>query len=303
MLSSFATPTAAAPTLGAIANAADLAIESRHPDSRSGDNWPAGNLLADNLLADNWPVGNGRASAPIAAAGWQEQLQIQLENAREVADLVKGSIDNPPTQDDLMVAIERWREILSDGRVSDDELALILQSARETVERLGVTLDEAHDIWLAAQDFVADSQIPQSDDLLTGTNGSDALWGGGGNDTLIGGSAIANPGEVDLLIGGAGADVFVLGDATGTFYNDGVARLQGTADYAILADFDPTADRAVLHGSAEDYQLGEVPASFLAAFPNFSGSAIYRLGEPQPELVAVAVGNSAAELQDQLGFV
>jgi Ca2+-binding RTX toxin-like protein len=66
------------------------------------------------------------------------------------------------------------------------------------------------------------------DDNLSGNAGSDALVGGSGNDDLIGYGGTSY--EYDYLIGGTGADLFVLGSSLyGDYYlGDG---------YATIADF------------------------------------------------------------------
>lgn len=74
-------------------------------------------------------------------------------------------------------------------------------------------------------------------DLIDGGRGSDYLFGGEGNDTIFGGdgndfivgtiSSRKNKSEVDLLVGGGGADTF---SAVG--YD-----LSGSKDFARIADF------------------------------------------------------------------
>ncbi len=94
-------------------------------------------------------------------------------------------------------------------------------------------------------------------DTLTGGKGSDSLDGGAGDDTLIGiDPNDANLGllEIDTLTGGTGNDLFVLGDASGVFYNGGDRTIQNTGDYALITDFG-TGDKIQLRGQASDYIL------------------------------------------------
>lgn len=66
-------------------------------------------------------------------------------------------------------------------------------------------------------------------DILIGGAGNDNLFGGAGNDVLIGFSQASNKkDEIDVLSGGTGADVFVLG---------GFYTRSGSKDYARIADF------------------------------------------------------------------
>lgn len=88
-------------------------------------------------------------------------------------------------------------------------------------------------------------------DSLTGESGNDRLQGQAGDDFLNGGGT--NVGERDFLIGGSGADTFVLGVAGDVLYDN------GGADRAIIRDFDfSEGDVIQLSGSASDYQLQTV---------------------------------------------
>jgi len=81
---------------------------------------------------------------------------------------------------------------------------------------------------------------PETGVLLIGTVGSDSLTGGAGADTLSGvpeGDKRLGHGTVDVLTGGAGDDLFVLGDARGTFYNDKKDANAGMNHYARIMDF------------------------------------------------------------------
>ncbi|MFM9072256.1 MAG: hypothetical protein ACKOOC_02460, partial [Cyanobium sp.] len=76
------------------------------------------------------------------------------------------------------------------------------------------------------------------------TDGSDTITGSGAAETLIGvpiGSTLRGQESLDRLTGGGGDDLFVLGDATGRFYDDGTPGL-GSADLALVTDFN-TGDR------------------------------------------------------------
>jgi Ca2+-binding RTX toxin-like protein len=85
-----------------------------------------------------------------------------------------------------------------------------------------------------------------NDDLLLGEAGSDFLVGGDGNDILSGYGFTS--GEFDSLVGGSGSDLFILGDALGSYYlGEG---------YAVIADFNPAeGDLIQVFGSASNYSL------------------------------------------------
>ncbi len=86
------------------------------------------------------------------------------------------------------------------------------------------------------------------DDQLTGGPGNDELYGGAGQDWLLGttGSTLGR-GEQDLLVGGDGADRFVLASGSGIFYGDGLADRLGTEDFALIRGL----------GSEDRIQLGQ----------------------------------------------
>jgi hypothetical protein len=88
-------------------------------------------------------------------------------------------------------------------------------------------------------------------DAIIGSTGNDYIRGDNGNDILLG----VNPGititpntEVDTLIGGLGADVFVLAGSGGNYYNDGIIANSGTGSYSVINGFDTTIDSITLKG-------------------------------------------------------
>lgn len=101
-----------------------------------------------------------------------------------------------------------------------------------------------------------DLLLGQSDgDVLNGGLGNDELNGGSGDDMLNGGGS--EVGETDTLIGGSGADTFILGEDDTVFYQgDNTASNRGSADRALIKDFSLTdGDLIQLSGSAADYYL------------------------------------------------
>lgn len=112
-------------------------------------------------------------------------------------------------------------------------------------------------------------------DVLIGGTGNDYVVGDAGDDLLIGvnansvsvtntnGVVVAqiatsgNPGqgEIDTLIGGEGADKFMLADRNNVYYNDGNAATSGTEDYALILDFNINKDKIELKGTATNYGL------------------------------------------------
>ncbi|MGI8605381.1 MAG: calcium-binding protein [Verrucomicrobiales bacterium] len=123
-------------------------------------------------------------------------------------------------------------------------------------------------------------------ELLDGGAGSDNITGGLGTDVLDGGGAA---GEIDRLEGEADADIFVLGDGAGRFYDDNSPTEPGHADYAHIVFFRPSEnDRLRLHGPQSEYHLANSPLA------DVSGMALYHdsngngaLDSATDELIAI----------------
>ena len=116
-----------------------------------------------------------------------------------------------------------------------------------------------------------------SDDHLLGLGGSDAISAGEGADLLIGVDVNSDGpglGEIDSMTGGFGPDLFVLGDATQVYYDDGNETDSGYGDYGLIVDFNASeGDLIQLHGFATGYTFVSSPAGLP------SGTAISRNGE------------------------
>ncbi len=89
------------------------------------------------------------------------------------------------------------------------------------------------------------------DDTLIGLFGNDTLDGGSGNDTLTG----ADPDventvkrEKDVLTGGTGTDTYILGNESGSFYDD-----FGKKDFAKITDF--SFGEIIQLGDGETYNV------------------------------------------------
>lgn len=223
----------------------------------------------------------------------------QQQNVKTLISNLQNSVDSPPDEelvDDLRTTLT---DALSDGELTEDELVAIAQDTIEVVASVGVTAEEARTIFYDLQDIANTSQLPRTNDDLTGTDGDDILWGGLGNDTLTGAGSDGGVGETDWLIGGGGKDRFVLGNSQQAFYNDGQTLTAGLADFAVVLDFNANHDVIQLHGSSENYQLAEVPASV-----GISGTGIYQTeGGNTPELIGVVVGMTLTDMSSGFSFV
>ncbi|WP_413163753.1 calcium-binding protein [Capilliphycus salinus ALCB114379] len=137
----------------------------------------------------------------------------------------------------------------------------------------------------------------QGNDFLVGGQGNDLISGDLENDTLVGfeiestTSPIISPpsfnlfgNEKDTLIGGAGADEFVLADTTETYYDQG-----GNDDYALIVDFNLAQGDLIVIRNADEYFLDDITLPGLGP-----GAGIFR------ETTSFGFGNSSGEL---VGFV
>lgn len=94
-------------------------------------------------------------------------------------------------------------------------------------------------------------------DVLIGSVGNDVLYGELGNDVLNGTSAsAAGAYEYDVLVGGAGADLFILGDINQAYYTT-----SNNLDYALVKDFNAGEDIVQLYGIGNDYTQQQIGGS------------------------------------------
>ncbi|MEL7332332.1 MAG: CAP domain-containing protein [Cyanobacteria bacterium J06560_2] len=130
------------------------------------------------------------------------------------------------------------------------------------------------------------------DDRLVGGSGNDKLFGQAGNDRLVGaqgndwlqGASKSNINEKDVLVGGGGGDRFILGNRSGTFYNDGQANSLGLNDYALITKFNQQQGDVIQLSAKHDYRLGAVPQG---------------LGGSQ----AIFIDNSAGQKDELIGII
>ena len=92
----------------------------------------------------------------------------------------------------------------------------------------------------------------EGDNSITGNSFSNILFGGDGNDTLTG-SRTRGSGEIDTLRGGAGADVFALGDRNDIYYTADALN-----DYALIQDFNTAEDKLQIKGAFGNYLVGGI---------------------------------------------
>lgn len=141
---------------------------------------------------------------------------------------------------------------------------------------------------------------------LWGTTGNDLITGSGGPDRLAGvrstGTTATAMGakQVDTLTGLAGADVFLLGDGRGVFYDDRSNNTLGTSDYALIKDFTSGVDK--LQVRAGTGYIYSVSTSGLSLYwDRNKDSRLTNSGKNQDELIAVMQGVTSLSSTDLIG--
>jgi Ca2+-binding RTX toxin-like protein len=183
---------------------------------------------------------------------------------------------------------------------------------KDTVDISGATVDSTAKTFTTTDQLVAEFSIQGGtgsstetfietfigtgfNDTIAGNNLSNNINGGGGDDTIGGVNAAGvtpGKGEVDTLTGGAGKDIFVLGSGSTVYYDDGDVATSGTADYALITDFNPAEDNIQLSGSVSNYRLDNSPIA------GINGQALYvdKPGSEPDELIAIFQGSSGLDL-------
>lgn len=152
------------------------------------------------------------------------------------------------------------------------------------------------------------------DDSVEGGNGNDKLFTAAGNDTLIGGagndSFRGGPGSdiltgvgsengrnsIDRLSGDRGSDLFILGNTTTVFYNDGNNANGGRSDYAVIQDFNKSQDKIQMEGSASRYLLGSSPIAGVGGTATYLDTNGNRAFNSTDELIAIVQGSTDLSL-------
>jgi Ca2+-binding RTX toxin-like protein len=132
-----------------------------------------------------------------------------------------------------------------------------------------------------------------------GTSGSDTVSGTDADERIYGISpdpADLGLRQIDRLTGGAGNDLFVLGDARGVFYNRNQANSTGVSEYAIITDFS-NGDRIQL-ATGETYFLRQTRtklAEGVGIFRDKNGDGTW---DSLDEVIAIVQGQKEVTFAD-----
>jgi len=133
---------------------------------------------------------------------------------------------------------------------------------------------------------------PQS---LWGTVGSDIITGGAGPDRITGvlssgtDAVSMGLGQIDIVSGGLGSDVFILGDSRGVFYDDRIIGNHGTSDYMLIKDFKRGEDKLQLK-NGNSYLFESLNGDLFFYLNRNRNRSIETTGVNRDELIAVLEG-------------
>ena len=167
--------------------------------------------------------------------------------------------------------------------VNVERLQLIANARNGTGNNLSNTLDGNDLSNMLSGEAGSDRLLGMgAADRLLGGGGADFLDGGTGNDILTGADISARGrNEIDTLIGGIGADRFILGDARGRFYDDGNTANAGRTDYVLITDFTVGQDKLQLEGAAANYYIAA------SGVTGVTGIGLYAEQGATDELIAI----------------
>ncbi len=193
-------------------------------------------------ISSKSPTADGFVSRTVASA-------VKLNRASDVLQIV-GLKDGEDKAYVDYIKLVKVSAPTSGGSISTDKTTNsdVLRGGKGNDTLYG---GDGNDIIYGEDEFDDGFSDPNSSsDTMYGGIGSDMLYGNSGNDRLDGSDAIAKGAfEKDILVGGRGADRFILGDSAKSYYLGG-----GNKDYALIKDFDAATDVLQLHGGLRNYQ-------------------------------------------------
>jgi hypothetical protein len=252
----------------------------------AGSSTATGRILNDDLFAP--PSYTFTKSADTVVEGTTLAIGVSSANVPAGTPLYwRFSGEGITASDFTDSQLEGSSVIGTDGRIGFSK-AIAIDASNDPSETLELRF--YNDSALTNQVGATLTVLLKQPSIGVVTDGSDILTGTDAPDTLNGvpsGSTLRGMGSLDRLTGGLGDDIFVLGDSSGRFYDDGTPAL-GTIDMAVVTDFN-TGDRIQLYGLATDYRL------ISGRHAGVAGVRIDALS-PTPEALGFVQGASLATL-------
>jgi hypothetical protein len=156
----------------------------------------------------------------------------------------------------------------------------------------------------SSENFSIDTTV-QAGQTLYGTTGKDTIVGTAGPDVLCGvpqSGTNLGKGTVDRLTGLDGADLFILGDSRGRFYDDGNKTNAGTKDYALITDFS-AAEGDEIQLAAGRHFLRDVTVGGISGAGVYYDSNSSGAWDSRDELIGLVGGVQAGNLDLNVDFV
>ena len=85
----------------------------------------------------------------------------KLENIQNLKEIIKDSVDNPPSQEQIQAAKDNFKAIIADGVITAAEKEQIKTSLQENLNSLGITESELQDIKSAAKEVFEPSPLAE----------------------------------------------------------------------------------------------------------------------------------------------
>jgi hypothetical protein len=215
---------------GVVLNVNDLSDSPTYSFSKSADVVYERGALAIGVSTTNVPAGTrlywSLSGANITASDFSDGILL-------------GSVS---LGDDGRASFSKM--VAADGVIESDEtldVKFFNDAARS--QQIGNTLS------ITLKDPVV-GVVSDGPDIITGTSANEVITG------VPTASSLRGRGTVDRLTGRGGNDQFLLADRTGSYYNDGDSSTDGSADIAVITDFN-AGDSIRLFGSASLYQLSQ----------------------------------------------
>jgi Ca2+-binding RTX toxin-like protein len=248
-------------------------------DAGVGDDTLNGGAGNDRLVID------GLGSDRVDGGTGEDQLIITQSSASSAININYTSVTGG--------SIQNVESFYIQSGSGDDNLNLSASTGSPSYWSNNTVLAGAGNDTVVGGSGIDNLYGQDGNDNLSGGLGNDYIDAGAGDDTIVSVNFnTSNPGlgEIDTLIGGTGADRFILATSNWIAYDDGNTTTSGTNDYAQINDFNAAeGDVVQLQGAPGNYLLQVVGNSYTDLYIDKPGT------EPD-ELIARFFGQTGLNL-------